>query len=292
LNWDDYRFFLALARAGTVSGAGRQLDVKHTTVARRINALEKRIGARLFDHLSAGYVMTSAGKSLHQHALLMEEQAQAIDRNLFGIDNQLTGPLALTAAHDVLTALVVPFLEDFKHAYPKIDLQLLDSASLKDLSARQADIALRVTPNPPDYLIGRKIVPLTLGVYASRRYLETHDKLEQVILWSSEDTSTQWVKTYFPSAEVVIRGDSMPSIISCVTNHLGLARIPCFLADTKPDLLRIDVELTPSEWGIWVLSHVDLRSTAKVRACREFLGSIIEQQRELISGAHSQYWRV
>jgi len=292
LNWDDYRFFLGLARAGTVSGAGRELQVKHTTVARRISALENRIGSRLFDHLTDGYVMTPAGKSLYQHALLMEEQAQAIERSLFGIDNLLKGPLALTAAHDVLTALVVPFLEDFKLSYPQIDLQLLDSTSLKDLSARQADIALRVTPNPPEYLIGRKIVPLTLGIYASRRYLETHEKLEHVILWSSEDTSIPWVQEHFPDAQVVIRGDSMPSIISCASNNLGLARIPCFLADTRADLLRIDVGLTPSEWGIWVLSHVDLRSTAKVRACREFLKSIIEQQRDLIAGDRSQYWRV
>ena len=118
MNWDDLRYFLALARARTVSAAGRDLAVKHTTVARRIKALEQGLGTRLFDHLADGYAMTLAGENLYKHALIMEEQAQAVDRQVFGLDAQLQGSLKLTASYDVMARLIVPQLGLFKRAYP------------------------------------------------------------------------------------------------------------------------------------------------------------------------------
>jgi len=290
LNWDDLRFFLALARARTVSGAGRELAVKHTTVARRIKALEQGLGSRLFDHLSDGYDMTPAGESLYQHALIMEEQAQAVDRQVFGLDAQLQGSLKLTASYDVLDRLVVPNLRLFKHAYPGIDLQLMGSSGLADLSARQADIALRLTPKPPDYLIGKKILPLRHGIYASAKYLKKHPEPARIILWNDEVDHPEWVRHHFPDAEVSIRADDVTTMLACVSNHMGLARIPCYIGESVRDLYRLDLPLTPSTWGVWVLSHVDLRATARVRVCREFLVDIIEQQKILIEGLDSRYF--
>lgn len=289
MNWDDLRYFLALARARTVSAAGRDLEVKHTTVARRIKALEAGLGSRLFDKLSDGYAMTLAGESLYQHALVMEEQAQAVNRQVFGLDSQLKGGLKLTASYDVLDRLVIPQLGLFKRAYPGIDLQLLASRELTDLAARQADIALRLTPKPPDYLIGKQVLPLKHGVYASQKYLSTNPKPNDVILWNDETTHPEWVSQHYPNAKVVIRTDDVTSMLSCIRNHMGIARIPCYIGETSSDLLRIDVPLAPSTWGVWVLSHVDLRATARVRVCREFLIGILEQQRETIEGLNSNY---
>jgi DNA-binding transcriptional LysR family regulator len=289
LNWDDLRYFLALARARTVSGAGRDLAVKHTTVARRIKALEQGLGTRLFDHLQDGYAMTLAGENLYQHALVMEEQAHAVDRQVFGLDAQLQGSLKLTASYDVMGQLIVPQLGLFRRAYPGIDLQLLGSTGLADLSARQADIALRLTPKPPDYLIGKKVLPLRHGIYASAKYLKKNPKPEQAILWNDETKHPEWVEHHFPKAEVSIRVDDVTTMLTCVANHMGLARIPCYIGETGDDLYRLDLPLTASTWGIWVLSHVDLRATARVRACREFLVDTIEQQRSLIEGLNSRY---
>ncbi len=289
MNWDDLRYFLALARARTVSAAGRDLAVKHTTVARRIKALEQGLGARLFDHLSDGYAMTLAGEKLYRHALIMEEQAQAVDRQMFGLDAQLQGSLKLTASHDVLSRLVIPHLGLFNRAYPGINLQILSSVGLADLSARQADIALRLTPKPPDYLIGKKVLSLHHGIYASAKYLEKNPKPNHVILWNDEIESPQWVKQHFPKAGISMRADDVTSQLACVNNHMGLARLPCYIGETGDDLYRLDLPLTPSTWGVWVLSHVDLRATARVRACREFLIDIIEQQRGLIEGLNSRY---
>lgn len=290
MNWDDLRYFLALARARTVSGAGRELAVKHTTVARRIKSLEQGLGSRLFDHLSDGYVMTPAGENLYQHALVMEEQAQAVDRQVFGLDAQLQGSLKLTASYDVLGRLVVPHLGLFKRAYPGIELELLGSSGLTDLSARQADIALRLTPKPPDYLIGKKVLPLRHGIYASAKYLKNRPKADQVILWNDEVDHPEWVRHHFSNAEVSIRTDDVTTMLACASNHRGLARLPCYVGESATNLYRLDLPLTPSTWSVWVLSHVDLRATARVRVCREFLGGIIEQQRSLIEGLDSRYF--
>ena len=292
MNWDDLKYFLALARLSTVSAAGRELGVKHTTVSRRIKVLEQQLNTRLFDQLRDGYAMTQAGENLYPHAVIMEEQVHSLDRNIFGLDSHLEGVLKLTAAHDVFSHLVIPHLGLFKRAYPKIDLQLLGSVGLADLSARQADIALRLTAKPPDHLIGKRVLPLTLGIYASKKYLDGLDntkKPKDVVLWQ-DDQKPDWLKSNFSLCIVAMRASDVTTILACLNNHMGIAKIPCYLGDSSLELRRLDIPLSASKWGIWVLSHVDLRATARVRACREFLVDIIEGQEELISGLKSQYY--
>jgi DNA-binding transcriptional LysR family regulator len=290
MNWDDLRYFLALARAGTVSAAGRDLDVKHTTVSRRIKSLEQRLGTRLFDHVAEGYTLTPAGENLFHNALGMEEKAHAIDRQVFGLDAQLQGDLMLTASHDVFSRLVIPRLNQFREAYPGINLRLLSSTGLADLGARQADIALRLTPRPPDYLIGKMVMPLGIGIYGSRRYLERHPQPQHLVLWNDEVEWPQWAKQNFAGAEVAIRANDVTTLLACLVNDMGVTMLPCYIGD-HPDtgLYRLDLPLAPSTWGVWILSHVDLRATARVRVCREFLIDIIEQQRSLIGGNASRY---
>ena len=288
MNWDDLRYFLALSRAKTASAAGRELGVKHTTVARRIKVLEEDLGSRLFDRLADGYAMTQAGENLYQHALVMEDEAQAVDRQIFGLDAQLQGSLTLTASHDVLRGLVIPYLGLFRRTYPGIELQLSSSTGLVDLSARDADIALRMTASPPDYLIGRKVLPLSHGVYASKKYLSKHPYPKHLVVWV-HDKNPEWVKQHFATADIAIRVSDVTNMADCVKLNMGVARLPCSIADLQPDLRRLDLALTPSTWGVWVLSHVDLRDTARVRACREFLIDIIQQQKALIGGENSRY---
>jgi DNA-binding transcriptional LysR family regulator len=186
MNWDDLRFFLALAWVGTVSGAGQALKVKHTTVSRRVTALEEKLGSRLFDRSSGGYAMTQTGENLYPHALSMEEIAQAADREVFGMDTQLSGSLKLTASYDIFNRLITPTLHEFTDRYPGIEIELLASTGLADLASRQADIALRLTPKPPEYLIGREVLPLRHGVYASAKYLKKKRSKEQLFLWEHD----------------------------------------------------------------------------------------------------------
>jgi DNA-binding transcriptional LysR family regulator len=289
LNWDDLRYFLALAREQRVSAAGRALGVKHTTVARRVEALEAHLGARLFDQTQQGYALTQAGENLMEHALAIEERALAVDREIVGMDTQLEGPLRLTAPHGALPILVVPYLHRLLDAYPKIEIDLIGTTGLLDLAARQADIALRMTASPPDYLVGRKVLPMRHGVYASTGYLRKARERQSVVLFSGDDPKPAWVAQHFPDADIALRADDAGVVLSAVRAHRGLARLPCFVADNQTDLRRIDMELTPSPWGVWVLSHVDLRDTARVRVCREFLIDILLEQRALVEGTASNY---
>jgi DNA-binding transcriptional LysR family regulator len=290
MNWNDLRFFLALVREGTVSGAGRILQVEHTTVARRITALEEQLGSRLFDRLPSGYTMTEVAENLYPHALSMEELIQVADREVFGMDNQLSGTLKLTASYDVLTRLVTNKLHRFTEKYPGIDLELLSSTSLADMTSRQADIALRLSPKPPEYLIGREVLPLRHGIYGSLKYLKLKKAADKLILWEHDRKTPEWVKNHFPDGRISIRVNEIMTMMEAVKNHLGLARLPCYVADAEPSLRRLDLSLTPSTWGVWVLSHVDLRSTTRVRVCREFLIEIIQEQRTRIEGLDSKYF--
>ncbi len=277
MNWDDFRFFLALSREGSVSGAGRALGVKHTTVARRIRAFEERLGTRLFDRLPDGYAMTQVAENLFEHALAMETLAQTVDREVFGQDAELAGPLKLTVSH-VADRLILPKLRAFTEAYPHIDLQLLTTSGLVDLAAREADIALRLTAKPPDYLVGREVMRLRHGIYGTTRTLRKLCDPVNVILFQGDADHPAWVTEHFPNARTVLRVDDVSSMAAATRNHIGLSRMPCFIGDSDAGLRRLDVRLKPSDWGVWILSHVDLRATARVRVCREFLLETIEQQ--------------
>lgn len=290
MNWNDLQFFLALSREGSVSGAGKALGVNHTTVARRVAALEEQLGTRLFDRSADGYEMTQAAENLYEHALHIEETTQAIDRDVFGQDAELKGPLKLTIAHDVANRLLIPKVAKFREAYPCIDLDILTTTGLVDLAARQADIAVRLTEKPPDYLVGRKVLPLRHGVYGAPHYLETKRKPADVILYRGNAELPPWAAENYPDARVVLQVDDVGTMLAAVRQGLGLARMPCYIGDFDKDVRRIDVSLTPSDWGIWILSHVDLRGTARVRVCREFLFEMIQQQSELVLGERSKYF--
>ncbi|MEM9402858.1 MAG: LysR family transcriptional regulator [Pseudomonadota bacterium] len=290
MDWDDVRFFLALHRHGTVSAAGKALNVNHTTVSRRLSALEKQLRTRLFDRTPEGYQLTQVGEDMLELATQMESTANAIDRKAAGRDADLQGPLVVTMPYDVANHIVMPGFEAFLSAYPGIDVQFKTTRTLVDLSARDADLAIRLTDTPPDHLVGRKLLPLRHGVYAHPDYWQAHAHDPSVILFPGEATP-DWVSTHFPTARVAMRTDNISTMLAAVEAGIGIARMACFVADSNPVVGRVDVELMPSNWGVWSLNHVDLRSTARVRVCRDFLQQQILGARALIMGEASRSLR-
>jgi DNA-binding transcriptional LysR family regulator len=222
----------------------------------------------------------------------MEEITHAIDRDVFGQDAELRGPLKITVAHDVAERLLISHLPEFRNAYPCIDLDILTTTGLVDLAAREADIALRLTAKPPDYLVGRQVLPMRHGVYGSPKYLKTLKEKAKLVLFRGDSEQPEWALHHFPDAEIAMRVDDVGTMSSAVANDMGLARMPCYVGDTESSIRRLDLELTPSTWGIWILSHVDLRSTARVRVAREFLIDVIEKQRKLVLGEQSRYFKI
>jgi DNA-binding transcriptional LysR family regulator len=274
-NISDLNFFLALARQGSMSAAGKLLNVQHTTVSRRIAALEKVLKQKLFHYGNQRYVLTAAGEKLLPHAIKIEEQSLEAQRAILGAETQVAGPLKVTMPYDFFCRVVASEIPRFAETYPDIELEFLCSPSLLDLSSLEADIALRITGNPPGNLIGRKIIALSHGIYGSPRFLRDNTRQPQLILWRGDPPLPPWAMEHFPDANIVARTDEAETMLAMVKNHLGLARIPDYLALGEPTIERLDVPLTPSKWGIWILHHKDLRDTQRVRVFKDFLTDVV-----------------
>lgn len=290
-DWDDLRFFLAVARVGNVTGAAKLLGVNHSTVSRRIQSMEEKHGVRLFERLSHGYETTPAAAAILELAEDIEQKNQEVDRLLFGQDQRLQGQLNVTMPHDLANFCVIPKLNAFVEQFPEVELRLIVSPGLKNLNAREADIAIRLTPNPPDYLIGKKVANLRHGIYRSKSYVPNSSGEDTVILWNHEKEIPQWVVDHFPNAHINLRVDDLASIYAAIKSGIGIARIPCYLPDTlqEPDIVRMDLPLQASKWGVWILSHVELKETARVKACKEYLSDILSEQKDIFEGRRSLF---
>lgn len=290
MEWSDIKYYLAVMREGSVTQAGQSLGVNHTTVSRRITAFEKKLNVRLFDRLPTGYKATEAADKIFNHALQMEESALSIDREILGGDNELRGSLRLTIETYVASRILFPYLAEFRRRYPLIEIQIKSSSDLSNLNFREADIAIRLTPSPPENLVGKKICMMGHGIYASKDYLdnfmEIKNNIVDLVLWGSEKEKPVWSKALFSGSKVAVRVDTAGNMLAAIKGGLGLARLPCYLAEGEETIRQLPIALTPSSWGLWVLSHPDLRDTARVRVCREFLYDIFERQRNIIEGNH------
>ncbi|MFT6778538.1 MAG: DNA-binding transcriptional LysR family regulator [Paraglaciecola sp.] len=289
MNWDDFKFFLAVAREQSLTGAAKVLAVKHTTVARRVQALEHHLGIRLFDRSHTGYRMTQAAENLLGQVEELEGRVHQLGRLAIGQDAALAGSLKLTIAHELANRLVVPEIGDFCTAFPQIKLQLMLMKSMADLETMEADVAIRMTPSPPQYLIGRELMKIHHGIYGTREVLSHSVLPVNVILFRSEVKVPSWVTDNFKNHKIVLQVDDVGSMAIAVKSGLGIAKIPCFIGDTEPDLLRLDLDVGVSKWGIWMLSHIDLRDTARVKACKDYLVELFEIKKPIIQGKNSTY---
>jgi len=294
LDWDNIRFFLAVVRAGSVSRAARQLGVNQTTVSRRIAALEQRLGKELFDRTGSGFVITPVAERLVASAESMAEEASSIERHVIADSRDLSGKLRVTVADLCTQHLVIPAVQAFTREYPEVDLEIIATRDMLDLTAREADIALRSTDEPPPNLVGKRITRLAYAVYATR------DMLDRVrdspdggdvpgITWLGDGrTRPPWIEKSFPATRRLYRSTELGVMYQMARRGIGMAQMPCALCDPDPLLHRIPCRYVEPGWGLWVLSHVDLRTTARVRIFRDFLVEALVQQKELIEGKSVQ----
>ncbi len=286
-DWDDIRYFLAVARCGNVTSAAKMLGVNHSTVSRRIRALEEKHGVRLFERIPTGYEMTDSAADIYELAIEIESKNSQVSRQLFGQDSRLQGKINITMPHDILEYCLIEQLAEFRTFQPNIHLNLFVAKGLKDMAAREADVAIRLTDNPPDYLIGKKVAALQHGIYGNC-LISSSDK-QPIIVWSGEESLPSWAQEHFPNGEIVMRVDDLYSMYCAVKAGIGIARMPCYLPDVIADeqVERFNIDLPRSTWGVWVLSHIDLRNTARVRCCREFITEKLMEQKALFEGKHS-----
>ncbi|MEM9224615.1 MAG: LysR family transcriptional regulator [Pseudomonadota bacterium] len=269
-------FVLSVCEAGSLAGAARMMDVNHSTVFRRIEGVEERLGVRLFERQSHGYVMTPAGEMFYERAIVLCEGMNQIELELGGKDLRLEGRLTVTTT-DSLLHLLTPVLSRFQDAHPDVELRVLSDARALDLSRRDADIALRPTLNPPDHWVGRKLARVLCATYAETSYWNAIRDLPPeahrwIMLDDDLDQSPMSKITTLrkaAGARLTIMSTVM-GVYDAARSGLGLAVLPCYLGDKSDDLVRVDAADTRTVWDLWLLAHPDVRRSARVHAFFEY----------------------
>ncbi len=290
MNWDDLRYFLAVARTGSIRGAAAHLQVNHSTVSRRIDAFEKKLDVRLFERLPTGYLMTSAGETMRQSAERIEGEVLAVGRQVVGGDSRLSGLLRVTLPDTVAHKLLMPDLVAFSTMHPEIELELIISYDMVDLSRREADVAIRLSSDPPGNLFGRRIIGYAKAIYASVDYLAAHDPIQRPeelawIGWKDTVRDPQWVlDSAFPQAPVRNRINHAIIQLEAVKAGMGLSMLACYIGDSEPGLRRVPPTTAMPDRDMWLLTHEDLRYTARVRQFMAFIADALLAKRDLLEG--------
>ena len=287
LNWDDLRLFLAVAREGSISGGARKLGVQHSTVSRRIRALEQTMGVRLLERKKSGYELTPAGESLKLAACKMEHEVLEVDGSLGGWDARLTGELRVTVINSMASGILMPMFARFSQYYPDVDLHLLASNKNISLIERDADVAIRMSNTPNNALIGKELGTVATTVYASREYQARIEEEGGKPAWLGVSCCSfhqSWTRKKAAGQRQNIYLDDTLLTAAALKQHIGVAYLPCFMGDLDPELVRLCPPDPQMNLGVWLLFHPDLKRTARVLAFRDHMIEEMNQQADLLAG--------
>lgn len=292
LDWNDLRYVLLIARARSVADAADDLGVHQSTVFRRLNALEKELGVRLFERLPTGYATTAAGEEICQAAERIAADIAALDRRVSGQDMRPSGTVRVTTPDTLLLKLLTPCFAAFRAAYSEIELEVIVSNQVFNLTKRDADVAIRPASNPPETLVGRRVASIATTIYGSKDYLAVHADLDDLSehSWIGADeslaylASARWLKKSFPGTCIHYRINTLMGMLEAVKQNLGLAALPCFMGDSDPDLERVRSPLPVLATDLWLLTHEDIRHVSRVRALIDFIASSLKPQIDLLEG--------
>ncbi len=280
-SWDDFRIFLSVAETGSYSASARALGVNHSTISRRIKNLEKQHGVKLLERTQQGYRLTDAGQSIIKIIEQAKEATTQASRLLSGHDDRLRGEIKLTMPHEIFDLFLAKPLADFCLQYPEIQLNLAVKPGLKNIANRESDLAVRITPEPPEYLIGRRITYIQHALYANSEVQQTISQGNPVplVLWPHITTVPHWAKDNFSQAYTAVYVDDLSSMHQAVKAGMGVARMPCFYPDFMecPEVIKLPIQQAQSRWGIWLLNHVDLRNSARIVACKKVITKHLTQ---------------
>ena len=273
LDWEEFRTVLAVARAGSLSAAARELELEHSTIYRRIESIERYLGTRLFERTRAGYIANIQGEAVAESARAMEEAAFAAERRVFGADSHLSGTIRLATSELFASRLLPPIVSTFTRAHPEIRLEIDVSNRPVDLTRREADLALRGCEKPPDHLIGQELAPIQYAIYVARKdsaRLRRRSQAELDWLGFEEPLNqipqARWWRAAFPDARPRLWLNSMMAMHEAVAHGLGAAVLPCFSAAADRRVAPISGVLSGPLAGIWLLRHPDVRGNSRVRA--------------------------
>lgn len=292
MDWNDLRYFLAVAKAGTLVGAARELGVEHTTVSRRITALETALGARVFVRGKDGFALTPAGSDMIASVENIAELVATIERRVSGGDARVAGTVRLTIPESA-NARMMAELPALRERHPELVVEVLSGNRALDLRRGEADVAVRFLDVTDPELLVRKVGVSGWSLYAARSYLDRrgwppdgdvsgHDaigfdaSLEQSL-------GGQWLAEHGKGANIVLRGNSLGAIASAAAAGLGVAPLPCFVGDFDRALERLTPRVIGSR-DILLVVHPDLARASRVRAVVDFLVELFARDAALWRG--------
>ncbi len=292
-DWNDLKVFLAVARAGSIRGASESLKVAHSTVSRRMDALEFALKTRLFDRTPDGLLITPSGEELVVSARTMEETMHAAERSIAGRDSELSGDVRFTLPLPMAVCVLTDDLARFVEQNPLVGLILELTEDLLDLSKREADIAMRFMTqgnSPPDHLVGRNLATQASCAYASAGYIEAHtfsgtNRDAKWLGWDDVVEYPKWVHS--AGLEPMPVTGSFNDVfvqMAFAKRGLGMALLPCMMGDNEPELKRVPGARPVPHSSLWVLTHPDLRDSVRLRRFREYLYDVVSDKLDLIEG--------
>lgn len=277
LQWDDVRYFLALARLGSLSAASRSLDVEHSTVARRVEALERALGLRLFDRLPRGWTLTTEGEALVVQAKGLEDQAIAFSRAALGVAS-LAGTVRISAPPMTASHFLAPRLATLREAWPDIDLELIGESRDADLAHGEAELALRLARPTAAGLAARALGGMGSGLYASPAHA-VRPPQEWVFLGYDRSLGQvaqhTWLEGIADGRRFVLRSNDLAVLYQACRAGLGIALLPHFLARSDTALVAVPCDNAPPPRSLWLVVHPDVRRSPRVRAVADSLAEII-----------------
>ena len=287
LDWENVRYFVALARYRTLSATARALHVNHATVARRIASLETLLGHPIFDRRASGYALTAEGKALVNHASAMNEAALSILRRL-DAGTELSGRVRLAAGRVLAERFLIDRLRAFHERYPAIDLEVIGGSRVVSLAKREADLALRYG-SPKGELVARRVAKLTFGLYASPDY---RDKLKagepRVFIGFDENSEfvaeAQWLERNFCSSRFSFRTSSQTTQAAAARAGYGIALLPKYVVEThEPGLVEVAPGGHLPERDVWLIIRRDLTKVPRVRVVADYLVELFQRERRLLA---------
>jgi DNA-binding transcriptional LysR family regulator len=285
MDWDDFKHFLAVARGGSLTAAARTLKSSPATVGRRVAALERKLGTKLFDRRQSGYSLTEDGEAIRVKAEDMEDAIISAERETLGRDLRVTGRVRVAASDDIATYVIAPSLAQFRRLYPGIMLEIIARMDLINLSRSEADIALRgVRPTSGDVVV-RPAGIWPYGLYGSKVYCEANGvepgpvdfSRVAIITWTEQYAHLRggpWFAEHARGAPVALVSDSARVHFAACKAGVGLAILPSRIADRDGDLVCLLRSEEVLSLELLVVVHRDLVRTARVRTVMEFLADL------------------
>src|SRR3954454_7011150 len=283
LDWNDLRYFLVVAEHDSTLAAGRALRVSQTTVARRIAALENAIGLPLFERRQAGYSLTPAGEGLLDRARQVDVAASSFVEAAAAEKRDTSGAVRITTQEIFAVTLLAPMLAELHRRHPEILIELDDSQEFRDLGEGEADIALRSAVGDLSAgIVGRRLGDDDWTLYCSKGYAAAHGvptnrrqlKEHAFIggggpkLWRAYSA---WLHDLGLDDRVIMHHASAMGLMSAIRSGLGIAVLPCIVADADPDLIQCVPPKAGHEREMWLVTHERIRHTPRVRAVIDFL---------------------